>query len=153
MTGRDPQELAELVRTLTTQMGVVCDVAVASGAENAPIAVSIQMTEDARLLIGKDGQNLRALEHIVRMIWARRDPTVRAVTVDVNDYRKTQTAELVSSVHDIARRVRDTKRPEALDPMTSYERRVVHSELASYHDLASESIGQEPHRRVVIKPL
>lgn len=150
---KSDQPLAEFVRTLVGYMRVPCTVSVADATEAAPATVDIQVPEDARLLIGKDGQNLRALEHVIRMFWARRDSTARPVSVDINDYRKTRAAELVSSVHMTAKRVRDTRQPEALDPMTSYERRIVHTELAAYHDLGTESIGQEPHRRVVIKPL
>ena len=50
-------------------------------------------------------------------------------------------------------KVRNTRRAEALAPMSPYERRVVHMELASYSDVITESIGQEPQRRIVVKPL
>jgi spoIIIJ-associated protein len=56
-------------------------------------------------------------------------------------------------VRNVVARVRDTRRSQALLPMSSYERRIVHMELASYTDVASESTGEDPHRRVVIKPL
>ncbi len=149
----DPQSLVQFVRTITEHMRLTCDISVAGGMDGTPINLTVQTSEDANLLIGKDGQNIKALEHVVRAVWARREPGGRQVSIDINDYRKTRTNELAAAVHATAVRVRDTRQPEALKPMTSYERRVVHTELAAYHDLSTESIGQEPHRRVVIKPL
>ena len=147
------QLLDSFIRECAQRMGIACEVAVSPAAQDGPVAVNIQAPNDANLLIGKDGQNLKALEHVTRAFWARTNPGGPPVSIDVNDYRKTKTAELVSMVRTAASRVRDTRRSEALDPMTSYERRVVHTELASYQDLSTESIGQEPYRRVVIKPL
>jgi len=140
------------IRRMTEFMQIPCDLTVSSE-EGGTVRVAIQTTEDGRLLIGKNGQNLKALEHIVRLMWMKQSPEYRAVTVDVNNYRAEQTEKLVESVHATALRVQQTRRSEALDPMTSYQRRVVHTELAVYSDLATESVGQEPHRRVVIKPL
>lgn len=153
MSEANIQELESVIRTIVGRMHDDCVIAVSDGGAEAPLAVTIQAPQDARFLIGKDGQNLKALEQVIRAIWKRRDPDGRQITVDVNDYRKTKATEIVALVHETARRVRDTRRPEALDPMSSYERRIVHTELAAYHDLSTESIGQEPQRRVVVKPL
>jgi len=60
---------------------------------------------------------------------------------------------VVEKALEVAHRVRISKKAEALVPMSSYERRLVHVELASYADLETESIGEEPKRRIVIKPL
>ena len=87
------------------------------------------------------------------MMWLRKSPEHGTVVVDVNNYRSEQNERLVGSVHEAAVRVQQTRKSEALPPMTSYERRIVHTELAVYSDLTTESVGQDPHRRVVIKPL
>ena len=71
--------------------------------------------------------------------------------LDVNDYRKSRAIYLIDLAKQAVNRVRNTQKAEALLPMTSYERRVVHMELASCPDIATESIGEEPYRRVVIK--
>jgi spoIIIJ-associated protein len=131
---------------------VGCRIEVSDEGEG-PVSVAIATEQDANLLIGKGGTTLKAFEQIVRIAWARLSGAGRAVIVDVNDYRKARLVELVASVHDTARRVRDTGKSEALLPMSSYERRIVHTELATYNGLSSESIGAEPQRRVVIKPI
>lgn len=153
MSESSPQDLTDVVRSVVAYFSDHCEVSVADNGPDTPLLVAVQVPDEAHTLIGKDGQNLKALEHVVRTIWKRRDPAGRQITIDINDYRKTRATEIVSLVHETAQRIRDTRRPEALDPMTAYERRIVHTELAAYTDLATESIGQEPHRRVVIKPL
>lgn len=147
------QELTTIVRNLVNHLHTDCAVAVSEEGESGTLAVSISVPEEARFLIGRNGQNLKALEHVVRAMWSRRRPTGAPVSVDVNDYRKVQLQQLVEAVHETARRVRETRTAEALEPMNPYERRVVHTELAVYHDIATESVGQEPNRRVVIRPL
>ncbi len=144
--------IVQFIRNITQYMRISCDVAVQAD-EAGSVRVAVQAAEDGKLLIGKNGQNLKALEHVVRMAWLRQNPDQRALVLDVNDYRAEQAQGLVRLVHETAERVRETRKSEALEPMSSYERRIVHTELAVYSDLATESVGQDPHRRVVIKPL
>jgi spoIIIJ-associated protein len=144
--------IEDFIRRVTEYMQIPCECAVHTE-ENGSTRVAIRTNEDGRLLIGKNGQNLKALEQVVRLVLMRQQQEYRGVVVDVNDYRAEQTQKLVESVHAAAVRVQQTRKSEALDPMSSYQRRVVHTELAVYSDLATESVGQEPHRRVVIKPL
>lgn len=144
--------IQDFIRRMTEYMQIPCECSV-HAEEGGATRVAIRTTEDGRLLIGKNGQNLKALEQVVRLMLMRQNVEHRGVVVDVNDYRSEQTQKLVESVHAMAQRVQQTRKSEALDPMSSYQRRVVHTELAVYSDLATESVGQEPHRRVVIKPL
>lgn len=142
----------DFVRRITEYMQIPCEVSVSSE-EGGSVRVAVQAADNGRLLIGKNGQNLKALEHIVRIMWLRQNPDNRSVVVDVNDYRAERSKELIQLVRETASRVQQTRRSEAFEPMSSYERRLVHTELATYSDLATESVGQDPHRRVVIKPL
>lgn len=123
--------------------------------EGRALLVSIYTPENAKFLIGKNGQNLKALEHLMRFVASKdvrnMDDTFK-VLVDVNDYKKSRASMVIDLAKKAVTRVRNTQKAEALAPMSSYERRVVHMELASYPDIATESIGDEPQRRVVIKP-
>jgi spoIIIJ-associated protein len=152
MNSEQKTTIEDFLQQITRYMQIPCEVTVATE-EGGATRVAIQTSEDGRLLIGKNGQNLKALEHIVRLMLMRQSSEYRAVVVDVNNYRAEQTQKLVETVHATAARVQQSRRSEAMDPMSSYQRRVVHTELAVYSDLSSESVGQEPHRRVVIKPL
>ncbi|OGZ75979.1 MAG: hypothetical protein A3G45_02255 [Candidatus Staskawiczbacteria bacterium RIFCSPLOWO2_12_FULL_37_15] len=70
----------------------------------------------------------------------------------MNDYKKSRATYLIDVAKQTVTRVRNTQKAEALFPMSAYERRIVHMELAAYPDIATESVGAEPQRRVVIKP-
>ena len=119
--------------------------------ERNALFVSIYTPEDAKFLIGRNGQTLKALEHIVRLMFVKEAENLSFV-LDVNDYRKSRSIYLIELAKQAVGRVRNTQKAEALLPMTPYERRVVHMELAAHPDIATESIGEEPYRRVVIKP-
>jgi len=116
------------------------------------VFISVYVDDNGRFLIGKNGQNLHAFEHIVRLLSTRSGLGDIAITLDVNDYRKSRAQHAVELARQALSRVRSTLKAEALSPMSAYERRVVHMELASHPDITTESIGEEPQRRVVIKP-
>lgn len=105
------------------------------------------------MLIGKQGTTLQALEHLIRLVVVRKlqDHSTDFI-LDINDYRREQTEELIAIAKEKAALVLASGKAESLAPMSSYERKVVHTELASFTGLHTESIGAEPHRRVVIKP-
>ncbi|OGN02664.1 MAG: hypothetical protein A2655_03045 [Candidatus Yanofskybacteria bacterium RIFCSPHIGHO2_01_FULL_43_42] len=115
------------------------------------VVVSVQTLDNARFLIGKNGQNLKALEHVLRAMLVK-DGKEGTIVLDVNDYRKSRATYLVDVAKQTVARVRNTQKAEALFPMSAYERRIVHMELAAYPDIATESVGAEPQRRVIIKP-
>lgn len=147
------QKIIELVQRLAGHMHIPCEISVDVPDNGSAITIAVQAEDNAKLLIGKEGQNLKALEHLVRAVWTRQSGQVRSVVVDVNDYRKEKSTQVIELVRQAAGRVRDSRKSEALPPMTSYERRLAHTELASWTEVSTESIGQEPQRRVVIKPL
>jgi spoIIIJ-associated protein len=155
MENNDQQNaITEVLRKITGFMNLECqiDYREQTNAEGKTLLVSLYAPENARFLIGKNGQNLRALEHLTRVIFSRKFPEQpRSITIDVNDYRKAQAAQAIEAAKQIVYKVRNTKKSEALIPMSSYERRMVHMELAAYPDVTTESIGEEPHRRVVVK--
>jgi spoIIIJ-associated protein len=72
------------------------------------------------------------------------------IVVDVEDYKKRQRDRLVAKARDVAKRVARTGRPEELEPMTPYERKVVHDAVAGVEGVESASRGEDPERRVVI---
>ena len=115
------------------------------------MVVSIQTPDNAKFLIGKSGQNLKALEHVLRAMLVKGGKEGNIV-LDVNDYRKSRATYLVDVAKQTVARVRNTQKAEALFPMSAYERRIVHMELAAYPDIATESVGSDPQRRVIIKP-
>lgn len=111
-------------------------------------------TDDAPLLIGQGGENLLALQQIVRKIVEKKeDKQSFSFIIDVNNYRKHKIGILKEMVRGAAKKVLADRRPTILQAMNAFERRVVHTVLADYSDLITESQGEEPNRRVIIKPL
>ena len=70
----------------------------------------------------------------------------------MEDYRKRQRSRIVGKAREVARRVRKTGRQEALDPMSAFERKIVHDAVAEVGGLETASQGEEPNRRVIIRP-
>ena len=103
------------------------------------------------LLIGKNGKNLKALSTIVNgYLNAELGRTYKFV-IDVNEYKEKREHNLERLAKRIAREVATTKVDAKLDPMNSYERRIIHSILSNNKRVYTESEGEEPNRYVVIK--
>lgn len=153
ITPEQKNNISETIKRIISPMNVACEVSVREEmAGNKEIVMAaISAPEDAKFLIGKNGQNLQALEHVVRSLLLKKDQTM-TLFVDVNDYKKSRANHVATLAKEAVERVRNTQRAEALVPMTPYERRIVHMELASISDVTTESIGQEPSRRIVVKP-
>ncbi|TSC78852.1 MAG: spoIIIJ-associated protein [Parcubacteria group bacterium Gr01-1014_33] len=104
------------------------------------------------MLIGERGANLAALEYMLKRILWKKHEDEEKFTLDINDYRMRRLEDLKQNVKNAAKEVRLYKKEVPLRPMSSFERRIVHLLLAEYPDIATESFGVEPERRVVIKP-
>ncbi|TSC91366.1 MAG: spoIIIJ-associated protein [Parcubacteria group bacterium Licking1014_17] len=115
--------------------------------------ISIESLSGSGVLIGKKGQNLEALEHLIKLAAAKSlENEIFPFIVDVNKYRKSQISHIASTAREVAVRVARNNRAEFLSPMSAYERRIVHTELSSFKGVGTESVGKDPNRRVIIKP-
>jgi spoIIIJ-associated protein len=103
------------------------------------------------LLIGRHGQTLDALQDLVRSAVQRRTEERCRVIVDVEDYRKRRRSQLAGKARDAAKRVRRTGKQERLEPMSPYERKIVHDAAGEVGGVETSSEGEEPERRVVIR--
>ena len=106
--------------------------------------------EEMGLLIGHHGQVLEALQELTRIVVSQSTGERCMVTVDVEDYQKRRRSRLVSKARDAAKRVERSGKPERMEPMNPYDRKIVHDAVADIDGLESESEGEEPNRRVVI---
>ena len=107
--------------------------------------------EDMGLLIGRHGATLEAVQELTRVVVAQRTGQRPRIVVDVEDYRKRQIDRLTARVREAASRVRRTGRPETLEPMNPFLRRVVHTAVAEVDGVDSASEGEGAERRVVIR--
>lgn len=111
------------------------------------------LTDNASLFIGEKGHNLQSLETILRLIMRKRLSIMPAFYLDINNYRSLREESVKEMAKKAARRARFYKKDVILEPLPAYDRRIIHTELALYPDIKTESIGQEPERRIVIKYL
>jgi len=111
-------------------------------------------TEEPQILIGERGQTLAEIQHLLKIILKKKSGAKEPfyIDLDVNDYKKKKIEYLKELARSVADDVTITKKEKTLPPMSAYERRIIHLELASRTDITTESIGQEPERRVAIKP-
>ena len=115
--------------------------------------VSVNLrTEEPQILIGRDGQTLIDIQHLLKRI-LRKGLEQVFVEFDINEYKKKKREYLKELARNCADEVALAKKEKTLNPMSSYERRIIHIELLGRNDVKTESIGEEPERKVVIKPL
>lgn len=118
--------------------------------EEEIIKVNLRL-DGAGLLIGAAGEHLRDLEYVLRAVLQRQNCAKRVV-LDINNYRHNREEFLKELAKETAHKVILTKKPIKLPAMNAYERRIIHMELATHPDVATESVGEEPERYLVVKP-
>jgi spoIIIJ-associated protein len=109
--------------------------------------------ENAGLIIGENGENLFCWESILEQWVKQQFKSELRIVVDVNNYRWQNEQKLRELAKRSAREVVLNKALVKLRPMSSYERRIIHMELALHPGVATESEGQGQERHVVVKPL
>lgn len=109
-------------------------------------------SDNNSILIGRNGKNLKALQIVVNQHIAKELGKNFKFILDINDYKEKRDKSLERLAKNIAREVANTKIAAKLDPMNSYERRIIHNALTNNKRVYTESEGEEPNRYVVIKP-
>ena len=106
--------------------------------------------EGTNFLIGYRGETLNALQTLISSIANKQiDEKVRVI-VDISGYREKRKKVLEELAEKVSKTVVRTKKKVTLEPMSAYERKVIHSKLQNSHKVTTESVGDEPNRRVVI---
>jgi len=124
--------------------------------ENKTLAANIKIEENPGILIGEAGRTLFALQHVLYLLLLGQkvvtgQDKVR-LAIDVNDYNKSRVEKIHTMVASFAKEVETSHEPVILEPMPAFERRLVHLELENNPRVSTESIGEEPRRRIVIRP-
>lgn len=127
-----------------------------SDGENKTLTANIKIEENPGMLIGEAGRTLFALQHILYLLLLGQkvvtgQDKVRLM-IDINDYNKSRIEKIHTMVLGFAKEVETSHEPVILEPMPAYERRIVHMELENNPRVSTESIGEEPRRRIVIRP-
>jgi len=109
-------------------------------------------TEHAGFLIGQAGVNLDALQHIARILVNKKNKEPIPFVLDVNNYRRHRIELLRDLAENAAKQALSEKATLTLQPMSAYERRIIHLALVNKPEVNTKSIGQDLERRIIIKP-
>lgn len=140
------QETERLFQALEARLSV-------ASATTSDGTVSLDLTiEDPQIFIGENGQTLFEIQHIVRSMIRKKLNQHILLFLDINGYRKSKEIYLQELAHSTADDVALFKKEKELQHMSSIDRRIIHIALGQRSDVASESVGEEPNRRVVIRP-
>lgn len=119
--------------------------------EKDGVISAIIITDDSAALIGKEGKTLNSIQTILRQSIRNFGNFDIKVNLDISGYKLKREKNIEREVRKIAKEVLKTRIEAKLDPMNSYERRIVHTIISSYDGLATQSEGEAPNRYVVIK--
>jgi spoIIIJ-associated protein len=107
---------------------------------------------DLNMLVGTNGETLDALQELMRLAVLRQSKRRVRLLLDINGFRARQRERLISIVQTTAEQVIKTREEHEFQPMTPAERKVVHDAVAALDGVYTESLGEEPNRRVIIRP-
>lgn len=157
-TGEEPEEVEiarETINIILEKMKVHADVQVrlGSGDENRvqPVLIDIE-GNDLSFLIGRKAETINALQYITSLIVDRECGRWVPLQIDVQHYRQRREDELRKLARRIAEQVVTTGRRQILEPLPPNERRIIHLELRENDKVVTESIGEDPRRKVTVRP-
>jgi spoIIIJ-associated protein len=119
--------------------------------ETSSIGLNIE-GDDLGILIGRRGQTMVSLQHIVRLIMSHKMDVKIPIILDVEGYKQRRCEGLRTLAKKLADQVRVRRVPFTMEPMPAFERRVVHLALANHPDVTTESTGEGEARKVMIVP-
>jgi len=147
---RSPEDVA---RNFLKEMTLAMNLSVQIETRTKDRQIYVTMSGDNMgLLIGKRGYTLDALQYLINLAVNQNSEPNVSVVLDTENYRKRRRETLESLAHGIARKVKSTRKGVTLEPMSRYERHIIHSMLQNDRFVRTTSEGNEPYRHVVISP-
>jgi spoIIIJ-associated protein len=148
----------DVLETMLSKMGVTATVvhqeeAIIQEQEKTPAPIVLDVKGDELgILIGRRGQTLACLQYIVRLIVSHKMKSSAFIVIDVNGYKQHRYQSLKTLANRIAEEVEASGEPFTLEPMSAYERRIIHIALADHPGVTTKSTGIGEARKVVILP-
>lgn len=109
------------------------------------------ITSNNSILIGREGKTIESIQYLIRQIFQNKLQNKIKVNIDISNYKLDKNKKFEKNIKNIAREVQKSKIDVSLDPMNSYNRRIVHTIVDEFDNLETESIGEGKERHVVIK--
>jgi spoIIIJ-associated protein len=147
---KDPIEEAEkFLLDVSEKMGAPVTIDVEKNGKQVKFILS---GEKIALLIGKRGQTLNSLQFLTQLVINRFSGQYLNVMVDAEHYRERRNDTLIQLAQRLAQKAVQTKKEVSLEPMPSYERKIIHTALVENKKIKTYSSGEDPHRHIVIAP-
>lgn len=127
------------------------DVEIETSIEGKQVYMNLY-SEKAGLLIGKRGSTLNALQSLTQLVLNRYSEQFMIVTLDAENYRNRREESLRKLAERLAQKVLKERKEVKLEPMPSYERRIIHAALSNHDRITTYSVGTDPKRHIVIAP-
>lgn len=143
------EHIKEMLKDICNYMGLTIQMEIKKREDTINISV---YSDNNAILIGKNARTLDALNTIIRQSIYNEIGEYYKFVLDVSEYKVKQQHLIEKAAKQVAREVSKTKIEAKLEPMNSYERRIVHNVLTNHKYVYTESEGKEPNRYVVIKP-
>ena len=104
------------------------------------------------IIIGKRGETMDSIQYLTSLVVNRKTSQYMRIALDGENYRAKREEALQRLAHKLAAKVKDSHRKYTLEPMSAYERRIIHASLQADPYVTTYSVGDEPYRKVVIAP-
>ena len=140
--------IKETINEITKNMNVDANLEVRRRENNISVTI---FSDNNSILIGKNGKNIAALQLLIRQMVNSKLKNSLGIILDVGNYKEKRVKNIEYLAKKLAREAHKTKPELTMDCMNSYERRIVHEVLSNVKYVYTESIGEEPNRKVVIK--
>lgn len=142
------EKIADFTVTLLEKMGIKSTVEIEIE-ENNRMNITLS-GDDMGIIIGRRGETLDAVQHIVQLYVNKEYKEFYKISVDTENYRTKREEALTNLAHGLAKKVIRTRKEIVLEPMKPYERRIIHTALQNYNKVKTHSIGEEPNRKLVV---
>ena len=140
--------IRDYLKKITSEMGISTKIEVN---EDEDVFTAKMFSDNNPLLIGKEGRTLSSLQLLLRQTLSNQTDFNIKVNLDASNYKAKKEKFFERDVKNIINDVLKSKDEIKLDPMNSYQRRIIHSVASEYYNIETESFGEEPNRYVVIR--
>jgi spoIIIJ-associated protein len=140
------EKIVEFTKGLLDKMGFKAQVVVNMRQENR-VGLDVE-TDNSAILIGKQGKTLEAFQFIVNLAGGRLGNDSTRVLIDTQDYRSRRERSLVRMANQVAEQVRRSRDSKLLEALNPFERRLIHTTLASHGDIETVSEGDGLYKRI-----
>ena len=147
---QEANKVKKVVEGLLEHMDMEAEIKIGKPDEDT-IPVDLEM-EEPKPLIGKEGRTLSKVQHLIKLMSRDKIEGRFYIDLDINNYKEKKISYLKQKAREVGDKVALTKKEKQLPAMPPYERRVIHMELADRNDVTTQSVGEDPDRKVIIKP-